>query len=104
MKRRGRVVRNIWVRDWISRGLQLGFYDLMVELSNEDPKAFQNSMRMPPAMYDEIVKRMTPALTKETSFFRFSTLIFGLYLPGSNLLLLTFLASHPEVAVGLQLL
>jgi hypothetical protein len=39
----------------------------MVELRNEDPRAFQNFMRMPPAMFDEIVQRLTPALTKETT-------------------------------------
>lgn len=65
------MVRNIWVRDWIARRPQLGLYDrLMVELRNEDPRAFQNFMRMPPAMYDEIVQRLTPALTKETSNWR----------------------------------
>jgi len=62
------VVRNIWVRDWIARRPQLGLYDrLMVELRNEDPRVFQNFMRVPPAMYDDIVQRLTPALTKETS-------------------------------------
>ena len=40
-RRRWRVVRNIWVRDWIARRPQLGLYDsLMVELRNEDPTAF----------------------------------------------------------------
>ena len=70
-KRRRRVVRNIWVRDWIGRRPELGLYDrLMVELRNEDPRAFQNFMRMPPAMFDEIVQRLTPALTKETTNWR----------------------------------
>ncbi len=65
------MVRNIWVRDWIARRPQLGLYDrLMVELRNEDPRAFQNFMRMPPVMYDEIVQRLTPALTKETTNWR----------------------------------
>ena len=54
------MTRNIWVRDWIARRPQLGLYDrLMVELRHEDPRAFQNFMRMPPAMYDEIVQRLT---------------------------------------------
>ena len=67
------MVRNIWVRDWIARRPQLGLYDrLMVELRNEDPVAFQNFMRMPPAMYDEMVQRLTPALTKETTNYRAS--------------------------------
>lgn len=41
-RRRRRRVRAIWVRNWISRRPQLGLYDrLMVELRNEDPRAFQ---------------------------------------------------------------
>ena len=70
-KRRRRVVRNIWVRDWITRRPELGLYHrLMVELRNEDPSAFQNFMRMPPAMFDEIVERLTPRLTKKTTNWR----------------------------------
>ena len=70
-RRRQRQVRVIWVREWISRRPQLGLYDrLMVELRNEDPSAFKNFMRMPPEMYDELVQRLTPALTKETTNWR----------------------------------
>ena len=58
------MVRNIWVRGWIARRPQLGLYDrLMVGLRNKDPRAFTRFMRMPPAMYDEIVQRLKPALT-----------------------------------------
>ena len=65
------MARNIWVRDWFARGPQLGLYDrLMVELRNEDPRAFTRFMRMPPAMYDEIVQRLTPALIKQTTNWR----------------------------------
>lgn len=68
---RRRVVRNIWVRDWIRRRPELGLYDrLMVELRNEDPQAFKNFMRMPPEMFDEVVARLTPVLTKKTTRWR----------------------------------
>ncbi|KAK6170963.1 hypothetical protein SNE40_019239 [Patella caerulea] len=54
VRRRQRRVRAIWVRQWINRRPQLGLYDrLMVELRNEDPRAFKNFMRMPPVMYDD---------------------------------------------------
>ena len=63
-RRRRRVVQNIWVRDWIASRPQLGLYDrLMVELRNKDPRF----MRIPPAMYDKIVQRLTPALIKQTT-------------------------------------
>ncbi len=46
----------------------MGLYDrLMVELRNENPRPFQNFMRMPPATYDEIVQRVTPGLPIETA-------------------------------------
>ena len=49
----------------------LGLYDrLMVELRNEDPRAFKNFMRMPPSMFDEVVQRLTPALLKQTTKYR----------------------------------
>ena len=55
----------MWVRPWIGRRVEVGLYDrLMVELWNEDPRSFQNFMRMPPAMFDEIVQRLTPRITK----------------------------------------
>ena len=70
-RRRRRVVRNIWVRDWIARRPQLGLYDrLMVGLRNENPRAFTRFMRIPPAMHDEIVQRLTPALIKQTTNWR----------------------------------
>lgn len=70
-RRRGRRQRNVWVRDWITRRPEQGLYDrLMVELRNEDPRSFQNFMRMPPDMFDEIVQRLTPRLTKQTTNFR----------------------------------
>lgn len=70
-RRQRRRMGRIWVRDWIRRRPDLGMYDrLMVELRNEDPRAFHNFMRMPPAMYDEIVARLTPALTKQTTNYR----------------------------------
>ncbi|XP_041467460.1 uncharacterized protein LOC121417789 [Lytechinus variegatus] len=46
-------------------------YDrLMVELRNEDPRAFQNFRRMPPDMFDELVNRLTPRLLKTQTNFR----------------------------------
>ena len=60
-----KAARYIWVRQWICRRPELGLYDrLLVELRREDPKAFKNFMRMPPDMFDEIVAKLTPALTK----------------------------------------
>uniref|UniRef100_A0A3B1JEE5 DDE Tnp4 domain-containing protein n=1 Tax=Astyanax mexicanus TaxID=7994 RepID=A0A3B1JEE5_ASTMX len=70
-RRRRQQERTVWVRPWIVRRVEFGLYDrLMVELRNEDDKAFTNFMRMPPAMFDEIVGRLTPRLTRRTTNWR----------------------------------
>ena len=53
------------------RRMEFGLYDqLMVELRNEDPCAFHHFMRMPPAMFDELVERLRPRLTEPSTNFR----------------------------------
>ena len=42
----------------------------MAELRKEDTKDFRNFMRMPPDMFDEIVFKLTPSLTKTTTYMR----------------------------------
>jgi len=70
-RRKRRNPKSVWVRPWITRRVELGMYDrLMVELRNEDPRSFQNFMRMPPTMFDEVVQRLTPRITKNTTNFR----------------------------------
>lgn len=70
-RRRRRRPRAVWVRGWIVRRKEFGLYDqLMVELRNEDPRAFHHFMRMPPAMFDELVERLRPRLTKPSTNFR----------------------------------
>ena len=56
---------------WITRRVQLGFYDqLMVELENENPAYFINFMRMEPAMFRELRDRLAPRITKQDTNFR----------------------------------
>ena len=70
-RRRRGLPRAVWVRGWIVRRMEFGLYDqLMVELRNEDPRAFHHFMRMPPAMFDELVKRLRPRFTKPSTNFR----------------------------------
>ncbi|XP_076042092.1 uncharacterized protein LOC143025993 [Oratosquilla oratoria] len=42
----------------------------MVELRHEDPSSFQNFMRMSPAMFDELLNRLTPRLTRPSTNYR----------------------------------
>ncbi len=51
--------------------MQLGLYDwLLVELQNESPNDFHRFMRIPQAMYQEIITRLTPRLQKQTTNWR----------------------------------
>ena len=68
-KRRGR--RRFWVRPWIGRRRQFGLYDqLLVQLRNEDQASFKNFMRMPPEMFDELLTRVGPGITKQNTHYR----------------------------------
>ena len=72
-KKRRAQRRRWWTRQWLGpeRRLQFGLYDqLMVELRTEDNESFENFLRMPSEMYDEIVRRLTPKLTKQHTWFR----------------------------------
>ena len=70
-RRRRRQIRRFWTRNWIGRRVQFGLYDqLMVELRNEDPASFQNFLRMPPDMFDELLTRVGPRITKQHTFYR----------------------------------
>ena len=70
-RQRRKKRRSVWVRPWIGRRLELGIYhQLMVELRREDPSAFHNFMRMDPAMFDELLERLTPRLLKPSTFCR----------------------------------
>ena len=63
--------RRHWVRPWIGRRREYGLYDqLMVELRNEDPASFINFLRMPPEMFDELLERVGPRITKQHTWYR----------------------------------
>jgi hypothetical protein len=63
--------RRYWVKPWIYRREQLGQYDtLMRELREEDPEAFINYMRLPMELYDEVLARITPRITKSDTWWR----------------------------------
>ncbi|KAJ8019719.1 Protein ALP1-like [Holothuria leucospilota] len=42
----------------------------MVELRREDTTAFTNFLRMPPAMFDELLTRVGPRITKQRTYYR----------------------------------
>ena len=65
------VKRTVWVRPWILRRPLFGQYSrLLEELKIEDVRAFKNFIRMDPEIFQELLQRLTPRLTKQDTFFR----------------------------------
>jgi len=63
----------VWVREWINldRRLQYGQYSTLVqELEREAHCDFRNYMRMEGAMFHELLDRVTPRITRQTTNFR----------------------------------
>ena len=70
-RRLRRRQREFWVKPWISRRPQLGDYEnLMAELERESRGDFVAYLRMEPAMFHELVQRLTPRLTKKNTKWR----------------------------------
>jgi hypothetical protein len=70
-RRRQRRQRRMWVRPWIQRRQMFGHYTtLMAELERESRGDFIGFMRMEPAMFHELLMRLTPRLTKADTNWR----------------------------------
>ncbi|KAH3844249.1 hypothetical protein DPMN_086505 [Dreissena polymorpha] len=70
---RRRRQRRWWIRAWLGPEWrrQFGLYDhLMVEQRREDQRVFINIMKMPPEMFDEILARVDPRITKQRNNYR----------------------------------
>ncbi len=63
---RQRWQKRWWCKPWLLRRPAIGqFEHLMVELEVEDPAGFQNFVRCEPAMIQEMIKRLTPIISKQ---------------------------------------
>ncbi|XP_030848896.1 uncharacterized protein LOC115927295 [Strongylocentrotus purpuratus] len=66
-----RKERMCWVRHWITLRPHQGAYgNLMHLLRNEDVQGFRNFTRITPAMFAEMVTRLTPRLQKYDTWYR----------------------------------
>ena len=67
MQKRGRA----WAREWILDRPLLGYYhQLIPALRRNDVGGFQNFMRIPPEMFDELMARVGPRLVKQDTNWR----------------------------------
>ena len=63
--------RRYWVRPWLLRRPLLGQYErLMSELRDEDMAAFMNFVRLEPAMFQELLVRLSPRISKQDTWYR----------------------------------
>ena len=63
--------RRWWVRPWLQRRVLYGQYEmLMAEMARDDPASFRNFIRMDPAMFQELLNRLGPRITKQDTIFR----------------------------------
>ena len=66
-----RKERTCWVRHWITLRPHHGAYgNLMHLLRNEDVQGFRNFTRITPAMFADMVTRLTPRLQKYDTWYR----------------------------------
>ena len=76
-------------KPWIARRRQFGYFEnLMVELETESRGDFVGYLRMEPAMFHELVQRLTPRLTKQATNYR-KPLCPGIKITGTLRLLAT---------------
>ena len=70
-RRRSRTPRRYWVKPWLLRRPLFGQYEnLLYELHREDSKGYQNFLRMSPELFNELVERVGPLITKKDTFYR----------------------------------
>ncbi len=67
--------KSCWVRTWLTADRRLAFGDwdhLLRELMLEDETAFTNYVRMPPALFYEILERVEPHIRKQVHWLIYS--------------------------------
>ena len=71
LRRARRRRRRFWVRTWLLRRPEYGQYEnLMKELEMEDTSGFKNFLRMEPAMFYELLQRLSLRISKKDTWFR----------------------------------
>ena len=69
--RRPRRQRRIWVAKWLQERLQQGAWDTLIPtLAPTHHEQYKTMLRMDEEMFDEILERLRPHITKQTTNFR----------------------------------
>ena len=76
-RRRRPARRRFWCRTWLARRTLFGQYDhLLHELNREDSASYKNFLRVDADLFGEILDRITPAIKKKSTSFRYVCLFF----------------------------
>ena len=70
LQRGQRRPRKYWVRPWLSQAEEGQYTRLMPMLELDDPMAYQNFIRMPPKLFQELEQRLGPEIQKERTWMR----------------------------------
>ncbi|KAJ8926365.1 hypothetical protein NQ314_021278 [Rhamnusium bicolor] len=71
LERKKNRKKRVWIRDWIRRRSTLGVSELLLkEISTEDPDSYRNFMRLSVEKFQELLKIVTPKLTKSETCMR----------------------------------
>lgn len=63
--------RKVWVKDWVSRRRQEGFYaKLLIELRSGEPELYRNFLRMDAEQFDQLLAMVTPHIKKKDTNMR----------------------------------
>ena len=75
-RKRMRRMRVQWTRDWIMRRTLFGQYEnLLAELNREDPKRYKNFLRVDNDLFEQLLQKVSPYITKKTTNWRQVTVL-----------------------------
>ena len=70
-RRQVRTPRRYWMKQWLLRRPLFGQYEnLLYELHREDSKGYHNFLVMSPELFNEMVERLGPLMTKKDTFYQ----------------------------------
>jgi hypothetical protein len=70
-QRKQRKRKRIWTRKWIARRAELGFANgLMMELAEEEPNDFRDTIRMTESQFNELLALVGPRIQRKDTYLR----------------------------------
>jgi len=75
-RKKRRRIRVQWTRAWFIRRTLFGQYEnLLAELNREDPKRYRNFLRVDNDLFEQLLQKVSPYITKKTTNWRQVTVL-----------------------------